>query len=1035
VSNISPILRLSIGLILLTISLLLIGDMLGLTPDPKRAELAARKAIAEALAVQVSQGVADDQVTMVGETIQALQERNETVLSVALRTSDGRLLAMAGDHLKHWQDPGVDRSTSSHVQVPIYGEAGRWGVLEVSFEPLDGIFFALFRGGSIAAVILFIGVVGFVTYWLFLKRALNELDPTSVVPDRVRAALDVLAEGLVLLDRRGRIVLVNAAFQKKLGQSAKSLVGNELSALRWEHSQRREGDEKPMYPWKALFAGEEMPSGVQLKLRTAMKQDLVFGVNVSPIKEPNGGIRGAVVTFDDLTELERKNGDLERALGRLERSQREITRQNRELQVLATRDPLTGCLNRRSLFEGMETLLREAAEDGEPLSCIMADIDHFKSINDRFGHATGDKVIKLLAQILVDTSRAEDLVGRYGGEEFCIILPGVDERHAADIAERMRLALYDGKQARFTTALRISASFGVSSDDSGQLTPGALVDLADKALYQAKERGRNRVIRYSLLDRSVTAKPPHEVATPTAPAPSAPADTMLAVALDEHTERLQARIVELERLILEQGGELSTHKTDEEDLPSRLVVLDRIKQAIQRSQRSRTELALMSIEIDTVQLVRNTLGEGSAEKLQRIVSRRVRDLLRATDTVSLQGADQMGLSLSRTGTGELVVLLADMRDAESVTWIVPRVLAAMRDSIELDGSEFWLDARIGVSLFPRDGEDPDTLLAHAAAAAREAKAAPGRNVCLYYSENMNLRAREQLHLESQLHRAIERGELYLDYQPVVDLSSGRMSGFEALLRWRHPEMGFVPPDRFVPVAEHAGLIEEIGEWVLKSAMRQLKAWHDAGDEGLSVAVNFSAVQFRNPNLVERIVSIVRGAGLSPSSLVVEITESALIQNLESAVAIVAGLTKAGVRVALDDFGTGYSSLGYLKRFSIDAVKIDRSFLHDFPAHPHDTEIVSAIIAMAHSLGLRVVAEGVEDDRQLQVLKSLGCDEVQGYLISRPVSPQHAAALLANPTNVRRLVWAAGEHGDRAGTVRESPVSGVLNEPPYRGVAL
>ena len=274
-SSISPILRLSIGLILLTISLLLIGDMLGLAPDPKRAELAARKAIAEALAVQVAQGVADEQMEAVAETMRALQERNDAVLSAALRTTDGRLLAMAGEHLEHWEDPGVDRSTSSHVQVPIYGSAGPWGVLEVSFEPLDGLLFALFRGGSIAAVILFIAIFGFVAYWLFLKRALNELDPSSVVPDRVRAALDVLAEGLVLLDRRGRIVLVNAALQKKLGQDAKSLVGNELSSLPWESLERREGEDKVVYPWQALFAGDDMPSGVQLKIGRASCRERV----------------------------------------------------------------------------------------------------------------------------------------------------------------------------------------------------------------------------------------------------------------------------------------------------------------------------------------------------------------------------------------------------------------------------------------------------------------------------------------------------------------------------------------------------------------------------------------------------------------------------------------------------------------------------------------------------------------------------------------------------------------------------------------
>jgi diguanylate cyclase (GGDEF)-like protein/PAS domain S-box-containing protein len=892
--------------------------------------------------------------------------------------------------------------------------------------------YSLRHGGSITTVVLFVAVFGFVAYWLFLKRALNELDPSSVVPDRVRAALDVLAEGLVILDRRGRIVLANEAFQAKLGQSAQALVGNDLAALNWRQAQggRRQGDD--VFPWQALFSGVDTPAGAQLQLRTAVKEDLMFGVNVSPIKSPQGDLRGAVVTFDDLTELERKNGDLERALDRLEQSQREISRQNRELQVLATRDPLTGCLNRRSLFEGMETLMREAADEDEPLSCIMVDIDHFKSVNDRFGHATGDKVIKLLAQILSDVSRAEDLVGRYGGEEFCVVLPGVDEADAAEIAERMRFAVHDGKTARFTAALRISASFGVASDPVAKLTSGALVDLADQALYQAKQSGRNRVVRRSQVEGSVEDNPKRSKADgDTEDAP--PTDTVNRAAFAEHTERLQARIVELEKVVLQQGGELGSENDVADDAPTRVVILDRIKQALQRGQRNRTGLAVFSIDIETIRMIRNTLGAGVAEKLQRVVIKRVRQMLRATDTVSAQGADHLGLSLSRTGSGEFVVLMADMRDAEAATWIAPRIVDALQKTIDLDGSEISLDARIGVSLFPQDGNDPDSLLANAAAASHEAKAVTGRNICLYFNEEMNLRAKEQLYIESQLHRAIERSEFYLEYQPSVDLASGAIASFEALLRWNHPEMGMVRPDLFIPIAEHAGVIEQIGDWVLRSAMRQLKVWRDAGFEDLSMSVNFSAVQFRDAGLGGRLLEIMDDVGVPPTTLVTEITETALIQNLETAVSIVGELTKAGARVALDDFGTGYSSLGYLKRFAIDVVKIDRSFLVDFPSHPHDTEIVAAIIAMAHSLGLRVVAEGVEDERQLRVLRNLDCDEIQGYLFSRSVSREQAGELLSNPSTLRRILR-SNDSVETAIGASVSPIAGVLNERPRQGAA-
>ncbi|QDF67063.1 EAL domain-containing protein [Shewanella sp. SNU WT4] len=278
-------------------------------------------------------------------------------------------------------------------------------------------------------------------------------------------------------------------------------------------------------------------------------------------------------------------------------------------------------------------------------------------------------------------------------------------------------------------------------------------------------------------------------------------------------------------------------------------------------------------------------------------------------------------------------------------------------------------------------------------------------------------------MEGQLHRAVKRGELFLEYQPVIDMSTGRISSFEALIRWRHPELGLVTPDNFIPIAENTDLIEAIGWWVLETACRQLNAWQASGHEHLSIAINVSAVQLRNAELADHIIGIVEQIGILPGSLTIEITESALIHHIDTAVSIITRLSSAGVRISLDDFGTGYSSLSYLKRFSIDIVKIDRSFLQDFPFHAHDTAIISAIIAMAHSLGLHVIAEGVETEEQLKVLQTLKCDECQGYLFSKPISREQATLLLSNPTNIRRKVWAAGSHEK---LVNNSALSGVLN---------
>ncbi len=1024
---VSPVFRLSIGLILLTVSLLLIGDLLGVIPDQKHAEFTARKTISESLAVQVSSSIAQGHMDSVTDTIHSLQARNESILSAGLRTDDGRLISSAGDHISYWKPTDKNVSTATHVQVPIHNESGRWGALEISFKPLGANDFELFNGGSIVTVILFISLSGFIAYWLFLKRALNELDPSAVVPDRVRAALDVLAEGLAMLDTKGRIVFLNTAFEEKIGQSSNTLIGKYLSDLDWTSASPKDEGGPLILPWQLALDGIEAPPSSQLKLTTALKEQLSFAVNIAPIQTPDGDVRGIVATFDDVTELEHKNTDLKRALDRIQHSQREITRQNRELQVLATRDPLTGSLNRRSLFDGFTTLLAEAADEGTSISCIMVDIDHFKSVNDRFGHSTGDKVIKLLARILVETARTEDLVGRYGGEEFCIVLPGADEEQAAIIAERMRVAVHEGKIDEFTSAIRFTASFGVSSDFGGTSTPGAMIDLADKALYQSKNSGRNRVTRWS--KSSTTDAVSNEENTAVALPPTDTPDLIEKTQIERETEQqLQHRITELEALIRAQSAHGVASTDEATGLPNRIVLVDRIKQNVERSRRFNTKIAVLFIDIDTLQVIRNTLGDLSAEKLIKLVAGRLNKTLRSTDTVAIDGTSNIGISVSRISSGEFVVLLTDMQSDESTTWIIQRMFASMNEPIQIESTEVLLDVRIGASIYPNDSDDPDILLANAAAALREAKSAPGRDVCLYFNKEMSLRSKNQLRMEGQLHRAVERDELFLEYQPVVDMSTGRISSFEALIRWRHPELGLVTPDNFIPMAENAGLIDEIGNWVLKTACRQLKVWQSSGHEHLSMAVNFSAVQLRKSELADLVIDIVEQSGVPPSSITIEITESALIQNLDTAVSIIDGLSNAGLRVSLDDFGTGYSSLSYLKRFPIDIVKIDRSFLRDFPTHAHDTAIISAIIAMAHSLGLHVIAEGVETEEQLHVLQNLKCDEIQGYLFSRPISREQATILLRKPTDIRRRVWESGSN-DHA--IENSALSGVLNHAPIR----
>jgi diguanylate cyclase (GGDEF)-like protein/PAS domain S-box-containing protein len=1031
----SPIVRLSIGLSLLTVSLLLVADFLGFIPNSKLAEFNARKAIAESLAVQVSADVMKGDIGSVTLLMRSLQQQNQSINSLGLRTIDKQLISSAGDHLNHWQSSDEGASTIANVQVPIHGRNGRWGALEVSFKPINGDGSVFERASSIITIIIFILTVGFFVYWMFLKRALNELDPSAVIPDRVSAALNILSEGLVILDKSGRIVFVNKTFENKLGQPSKTLIGINLSDLDWRDTGSENSDESYRLPWQLLLDGFTVEHS-HLKLYTKLKEHLSFAVNIAPIQGTKGDVRGAIVTFDDLTELENKNIVLERALGQIKHSQQEITRQNKKLQVLATRDPLTGLLNRRSLFEGFVTLLNEMEESDGTLSCIMLDIDHFKSVNDHFGHATGDLVIKSLAQILNETARSGDLVGRYGGEEFCIVLPGIDEKLAAEIAERIRLVINNVKSGEADGVIPFTASFGVSSVTKGGFTPEYIIDLADKALYYAKKTGRNQVARWSTIDgwdkqqneNNQEVNETIERVDNIEDEPKSLAFTMPEYKQVEHTtvQHLHHRIAELEALIIAHKKHEIDLLSDASDIPNQIVMIDRIKQGIERSLRLNTLFAVLVIDVDASQIIKNTLTETTTNKLINQVAKRLKNTLRSVDSVVVDGIAKIGSNFSRNSTGEFVVLLTDMHKQDEATWVIQRLFNCLHSPVEVEGAEVFLDTRIGVSVYPSDGKNPDMLLSNAGIALRKAKAILGNEICLYYSKETNEYAKSQLYMKGELHRAIERNELSIDYQPVIGMDTGQINSFEALLRWHHPELGVVSPDVFIPIAEHAGLIDEIGNWVLQKACSQLKAWHELGYDNLRIAVNFSVIQFREPDFADNVMYFIKQAELNPDALILEITESELIQNVDMAEASLKQLSQNGVHISLDDFGTGYSSLSYLKLFPINIVKIDKSFLKGFPENSQDAAVVSAIIAMVHSLGLHVIAEGVELNNQLQVLQHLKCDSIQGYLFSEPITREQATILLANPKDIRRRVW-----DSRSSEIpnENTLLSGVLNPAP------
>lgn len=384
-------------------------------------------------------------------------------------------------------------------------------------------------------LLVFIVLGGCVVLLPLRRRAPAALDPGAVIPQGVRNALDALAEGLAVIDAQERILLVNTAFATRIGQPAAQLLGRSLAALAWLPPEGRTA--LPPLPWREVLAGHKTDVRGELRSETAGRQASRFAVHAVAIVDDDGTRHGAVVVFDDLTAVEQANGELRRALRKIEGMQRDLARQNQELLVLATRDALTSVLNRRALFEAFATLFDEARVAGTELSCIMVDIDRFKSVNDRYGHGVGDKVIKRIAEVLGDTARATDLVGRYGGEEFCVLLPRTSLDEAREVAERFRLAIQDGVGAKFSTPLKITASFGVSSTRHGAAEPLELCNQADRALYFAKESGRNRVATW-----------PEAAAHAAGPAaPSAPPPASVEQVLRERITALERALRDSER--------------------------------------------------------------------------------------------------------------------------------------------------------------------------------------------------------------------------------------------------------------------------------------------------------------------------------------------------------------------------------------------------------------------------------------------------------------------------------------------------------
>ncbi|MCW5623236.1 MAG: diguanylate cyclase [Burkholderiales bacterium] len=496
--GLTPATRLAIGLVSLMISLILLADLfVGILPDRVQEAKRHRTQVAESIATQITGVLRTGDPDRLRTVLAAAVQREAGLLAAAIWTEQDDIAVTIGDYAERWRLGPRDRSSLENIRLPIQLDHRPWGEVRLVFAPALP---TSLLGWVIDPVVLgfaLLAALGFLVFQLYLRRGLRYLDPSAAVPERVRTAFDTLTEGVLVLDPSGRVMLANKAFHNLWPERVEPLTGVAASSIDWLVGGL--GDTGLMLPWTDAMEQSKPLLGYRMRVDVQGRGGRELVLNCSPISDGYGRIRGCLATFADVTELHERTERLRVALDDLRASEEQVRQQNEELTRLATRDPMTGCLNRRSFMADCEKHFAAARRDGTPLSCIMSDIDHFKNFNDRYGHAVGDQVIQSVARALGQGLRANDLLCRYGGEEFCIVLIGFDVERAAEIAERLRASIETraGSAIRTTQEIRITSSFGVAEVTAQTRDIAQMIDEADQALYLSKRGGRNRVTRWT----------------------------------------------------------------------------------------------------------------------------------------------------------------------------------------------------------------------------------------------------------------------------------------------------------------------------------------------------------------------------------------------------------------------------------------------------------------------------------------------------------------------------------------------------------
>ena len=641
------------------------------------------------------------------------------------------------------------------------------------------------------------------------------------------------------------------------------------------------------------------------------------------------------------------------------------------INELAIRDELTGTHNRRHLIKLIDIEKERTARLGHLFCLCLLDIDFFKRINDTWGHSTGDTVLREFAQTVQRQIRDTDSFGRYGGEEFLLMLPETSLEEGCRMAERVRASV---EKMRFATLpdLCTTVSIGVAQFRPGE-TIAQTVARADEALYLAKSGGRNCVVNYN--DASARA----------APGAVPPAGSDAPFPAPALADALAVRIVPAAPFDISLCDPLT-------GLLNRRMLRDRLAHAMERATRNGATVALMLLNLNKFKEINDALGYEAGDTILSQSARRIRKVLRESDSIARWGGD------------EFIILLEDLNQAGDADQVAEKILDQFAMPFAFGERESFVTLSVGIAVYPGPDADldMDTLLKYADVAMTRAKAW-GDNIVQVFSSDAIMPPNERLALKNGLRDALGGGQLFLEYQPQVDLATRAIVGVEALIRWQHPVYGRIEPGRFVPLAEETGMIVPIGDWVLRTACEQNRKWVAAGLPSIKMAVNLSARQLKDGGLVARVLRIVGETGIAASDLDLELTEGILIDNLEGSRGTMVALRAAGVKISIDDFGTGYSSLNYLSELPADILKMDGSFVRRLGqplTRSRPYVIAESIIDMAHRLNLKVIAESVETAEQLSDLQRMQCDVAQGYFFNRALHPDQVAVLLARQATAK-----------------------------------